>query len=163
MVSDECINLVELKEKYKIFKKKYNLPEFSELNKLFDIEDIDVETDFLLRKIRRIISDRIAAYLRFIEIILNPSNAPMFFFKLIKKLDNTDKEVLTELHEILGNFEIEIISLDLDYNEEKEALFINKTVEMFNNEIRTKLLKTADKMSNGVNAKNIKDSQSYFG
>ena len=37
--------IVELIDKYKPLKEKYQLPEFSELNKLFDIEDIDSESE----------------------------------------------------------------------------------------------------------------------
>ena len=41
---DVCINIDELKQFYIDYKEKYNLPEFSELNKTFDIEDIDIDT-----------------------------------------------------------------------------------------------------------------------
>jgi hypothetical protein len=90
----DCLD--ELKKEYEKHKKKYNLPEFTDLNKLFDIEDVSIDTEFLLRKIRRSVSEKVAGYLRFIEIILNPSNAPIFFFKLVKKLDNDDKEAFTK-------------------------------------------------------------------
>jgi len=163
MVKDEVINLNDLKEKYGVYRDKYDLPEFSTLNKLFDIEEIDVETDFLLRKIRRIISDRVAGYLRFIEIIMNPSNAPMFFFKLIKKLDTKDKETLTELHGVLGNFELEIVTLDLNYDEKNEAGFIKKITEMFDKNIRLKLLDIVGKLGNGEESKKTNNNRSYFG
>jgi len=157
-----CSNLEDLKKEYEKFKKKYDLPKFFELNKLFDVEELDVETDFLLRKIRRIISDRIAGYLRFIETILNPSNAPMFFFKLIKKLESKDKEVLSEIYEVLGSFEIELIKLDLYYEEEKEAKFIKDSFKLFNEEIREKLLKITNKLGDGDDTKK-ENNNSYCG
>lgn len=160
---DFCANLAGLKSEYEKFKEKYKMPDFYELNKLFDIEEIDIETDFLLRKIRRLISERIAGYMRFIEIILNPSNAPIFFFKLIKKLDSHDKETLTEVYESLSHFEIEIISLDLDYSEEKEALFISKAYNAFNSEVRVKLLGVIKKLGNGNNDFKKENNESYFG
>jgi hypothetical protein len=163
MVKDECVNISLLKEKYEKFKKEHSLPEFDLLNRLFDIEEIDVETDFLLRKIRRIISDRIAGYLRFIEIILNPSNAPMFFFKLIKKLEHKDKETLAELHEKLGNFELEIVSLDLNYEETREAGFIKRTTEIFEKNVSVSLLEIVDKLGNGDSHKKINNNRNYFG
>jgi len=52
-------NLEELKKQYDQFKEKYNLPDFTDLNKQFDVEEIDIETEFLLRRIRRIIAERI--------------------------------------------------------------------------------------------------------
>jgi hypothetical protein len=155
--------LVELKEKYEIFKKKYNLPDFNDINKAFDIEELDSESDFLIRKIRRYISEKLAGYMRFIEVLLNPSNAPIFFFKLIKKLDNTDKETLTRLYEELGNIELETIALDLEYNEEKEADLIKKLYNLFNDEIKKELLFTLKKLSNGDNGKNKENGVSYFG
>jgi len=162
MKEDICSNIEELRKEYGKFREKYGLPEFSELNKVFDIEDVDTDTEFLLRKIRRVLSDRITNYLRFSEVILNPTNAPMFFFKLIKKLDDSDKAILGELYETLGNLEIEIIDLDLDYSEEKEAEFIKKIFRIFNEHIKLDLLKVIRKMSNGEDKKK-EDSRGYFG
>lgn len=147
--SGDKYDLSKLKEEYEKLRKKYGLPEFYELNKHFDIEETEIETDFLLRKLRRTIAERIAGYSRFADIILNPSNAPMFFFKLIKKLDNKDKEALTEIYEVLGNIEVEILALDLDYSEEKEAEFIKKVFEIFDRQIRLRLLEIIKKIGNG--------------
>ncbi len=159
--SHEC-GLNELRKDYNKLKEKYGLPEFSELNELFEVEEIEsCETEFLIRKIRRVISDKIAGYLKFVETILNPSNAPMFFFKMIKKLDSDDKNVLTNIYEELGGFEIEIIKLDLSYSEIEEAEFIKKISNKFNI-IRKQLSKIIDKLGNGPNA-NQNNVGSYFG
>jgi hypothetical protein len=156
-----CIE--ELIMEYKKYEDKYSLPEFYELNKSFDIEEIDTETQFFLRKIRRLISERVTSYMRFIEIILNPSNAPMFFFKLLKKLDSKDRELLLGLYESLGNFEIDIISLDLDYSEEKEAEFIKRIYKTFNEEVRNNLMDVIKKLGD-IKDDTRKDSNgSYFG
>jgi hypothetical protein len=159
---DSC-TLDSLKGAYEILKNKYNLPGFYDLNKLFDIEDIDTDTDFMLRRIRRIIAERITGYSRFVDIILNPSNAPVFFFKLLKKLDNKDKEVLSVMYEILGNLEIEILSLDLDYSEEKEAAFIRKVYEVFEKEVRLNFLTVVKKLGNGDDILKKDNNRSYFG
>ena len=71
--SEEVCSLEELKLEFEKYKKKHNLPDFTDLNRVFDIEEIDIDTEFFLRKIRRLISDRVAGYLRFIEMILNES------------------------------------------------------------------------------------------
>ncbi len=164
MADDEnCSSLDELKKAYNIFKEKYGLLEFSELNKLFDIEDIDVDTEFLLRKIRRIISERIIGYLRFVEVILNPSNAPIFFFKLIKKLDNSDREELIKIHETLGKLEIEIVSLDLDCDELKEADFIKRAADILSNQIKTPFMDVIYKLNNGEGTYKKENNETYFG
>ena len=156
-------NLEDLKKTYEVLKQKYNLPEFYELNKFFDIEEVEVESDFLLRKIRRVIAERISSYSRFADFVLNPSNAPMFFFKLLKKLNDQDKEMLGNIYELLGKIEIEMISLDLDYSEFKEAEFIKRVSKLFNEEIRVKFLGVMDKMSNGENSHKKEGNVSYFG
>ena len=157
----ECQNLEELKDLYEEYEKKYKLPSFDELNKLFDIEEVDFETDFFLRKIRKTLSERILGYLRFLEIILNPSNAPMFFFKFIKKLEAKDKEQITNIYENLGRIELEIVKLDLEYKEETEAEFIKHITKTFQ-EIRKELLEKINKMTNNQENK-IRESGTYFG
>ena len=154
--------IIELIDKYKPLKEKYQLPEFSELNKLFDIEDIDPESEFILRKIRRTIADKIANYLRFTEIIINPSNAPMFFFKLLKKLTSEDKEGLSKIYESLGDAELKMLSLDVEYNESEEAKFINEMYKAFTTEIKSEFLKTIDKLNNGEE-NYVKVNGSYLG
>lgn len=156
-------NLEKLKKEFEVFKKKYSLPSFYELNKHFDIEEVEVESDFLLRKIRRIISERIGAYSRFVDIILNPSSAPVFFFKVLKRLDKSDKEILAEIYETLGNFEIELLSLDLDYSEEREADFIKKSYEIFNNNVRIKFLEIVKKLNNKSESSHKESNGSYYG
>src|SRR3989344_8012233 len=119
-------SLSELIKKYNQLKEKYELPEFSKLNETFDIEEIDSETELILRKIRKNVGEKMANYSRFTEIILNPSNAPIFFFKILKKLDNADKDSLSKIYELLGNYELKSLSLDIDYNEKNEAEFIKE-------------------------------------
>jgi len=156
-------NLNKLKQEYGKFKEKYDLPEFSEINKVFDIEEIDTDTDFLLRRVRRLVSERISGLLRFIEVILNPSNSPIFIFKLIKKINEEDKKQLSEVYDILGGFELEVIKLDLDYDETKEAEFIKRIYNLLDKELSKRLLNIIEKMSNNNKNKEEKDKGSYFG
>lgn len=158
------LDLDKLKEKYKFFRQKYNLPEFSKLNEVFDIEELDVETEFFLRRVRKIICEQIVNYLRFFEVVLNPlsGNVPAFFFKIVKRIDNEDKETLTKIYEKFGNFEIEVVKLDLDYSEEKEAEFIKNVFKIFL-DIKEGLLKIVSKMTNSGTGNSKKESGSYFG
>ncbi len=164
MVSKEIhdFGLEDLKKEYEKLRQSYNLPEFSVLNEIFDIEEVDVETEFLLRKIRRNISDKIAGYIRFIEAMINPTNAPLFLYKLIKKLEEDDKKVLTNIYETLGDFEVELIILDLNYNEQKEAEFINRMFKVFNEQVRRIFLDVLKRLSNGGD-KRKESSSSYCG
>ena len=155
-------SIQELKKDYNQLKIKYSLPEFTELNKLFDIEDIEIETEFLLKKIRRTISEKIAGYLRFIDVILNPSNAPIFFFKLAKRLDSKDMQTLKNIYENLGKFEIRTICLDIDYSEKNDAEFIKDIFNTFNKEIKKDFIVIIEKLNTEEeNSKKINGS--YFG
>lgn len=119
--------LAKLKKEYSALAKKYNLPAYSAINEEFDIEKAaGQETDTLLREIRKVIMDKVLAYLRFTELLLNPTNAPMFFFAILKGLSNDDKKILEGLYVQLGRLEIEVIEIDNDYSEKGEAEFINR-------------------------------------
>ena len=160
---NEPSSLKELKEEYHKLSRKYHIPDFNELNKQFDVEDVQTDTDFLLRRIRKIILEKITNYSRFIELILNPSTAPMFFFKLVRKLEPNDREKLSKIYEILGNLETQVIHLDLDCSEDKEARFIQESFEVFNKKIKFNLLAIIDKLMNGNNDYQIRNSGSYLG
>ena len=117
--------LENLKKEYSKLAAKYKLPEYRLLNEEFDIEKAqELETDTLLREIRKVIMDKVIAYLRFVELLLNPSNAPMFFFAILKGVDSADKKVLEETYSNLGKLEIQVIGVDNDYSERNEAEFI---------------------------------------
>ncbi len=119
------LGLDSLKSKYETARKKYNLPAFALLNEQFEIERIaDRETEMLLREVRKSITEKAVAFLRFLELMLNPSNAPFFMFTIIKNLNSPDKKIIEQIYERLCEFEIKAISLDLKYNETKEADFI---------------------------------------
>ena len=65
---EDCKKLEKLKTDYKVFQEKYSLPNFDELNEDFQIEKIsESETDFILREVRKYVTDKFFNYLRFIE------------------------------------------------------------------------------------------------
>jgi len=155
--------LSELKKDYEKLRKVYKLPEFSLLNEDFDIEKIaQNETDFVLREIRRHMMEKVIAYLRFIEMLLNPSNAPIFFFSAIKGFTSSDKKLLERVYEELGEFEIEVIILDSKYNEKKEAEFIS-TISSRWQSISEEMLKLAEIMKRNWKQKSGKSERGYFG
>jgi hypothetical protein len=160
-IKSDKFSIKDLKKEYEKYKDKYKLPEFHELNEVFDSEEIEIETEFFLRRLRKLIAERIDGYLRFLEIIINPSNAPMFFFRVINRLSEAEKAELTKLYEQLGDLELESIRLDLDYNEKKEAEFIKNVFNEFG-KIRPSLLGILENMINGDDKKKTEE-RSYFG
>lgn len=124
--------LEDLKKDYVKYQKKYKLPSFQQLNEDFSIERIvEVETDYLLREIRKTISDKLFNYLRFVEGILNPVNAPMFVFSIIKALTENEKQIFSEMYKKLAKMEIQLFEIDISYDEKKEADFIKQSYKLW--------------------------------
>ncbi len=159
----EKSNLEEMKKDYLVLQKKYSLPSFRELNEEFDIEKVsENETECLLREIRKNIMEKVISYLRFIEMLLNPSNAPLFFFALVKGLTSQDKRILEKLYDKLGSFEIEVIELDCDYSEKNEAEFINKLLKEWRS-VREDMIKLVEVLKRNWNQKSSKNDKGYLG
>jgi len=155
--------LARLKKDYEQLEKKYKLPSYQQLNEEFDIEKLqELETETLLREIRKIAMDKIIAYLRFIEMLLNPSNAPMFFFAMLKGLDSSDKKILEDLYSRLGKIEIKVIEIDNDYSEKNEAEFIKQLVAEWKN-IKEDMKKISKSLQKGWDKKSEKKDKSYLG
>ena len=122
--------LEKLKNQYKEFQGKYGLPDFKFLNENFEIESLaGEETELLLKKIRKQMIEKVTAGLRALEMFLNPQNTPLFIFPIIKNFSQTDKEIISQLHHELGEFEISSFGLENHYSEEAEAAVIKKVAE----------------------------------
>lgn len=156
-------NLEELKKDFASLQKKYKLPSFQQLNEEFDIEKIaERETECLLREIRKAVMEKVIAYLRFIEMLLNPSNAPIFFFALIKGLTSQDKRILERIYERLGSFEIDVIELDCRYSEKEEAEFIKRIFKEWKY-IGEEILKLVEILRRNWNQKSRENHRGYLG
>jgi len=117
--------LDELKKKYSVLKKKYGLPEFEKLNEDFEIECVaEEDTEFLLRRIRKQISDKLSFCFRFFEVFVGGESTSTFFLILFKSITNKDRETINKFYSALGEFEIRVLGLESSYSEKNEADFI---------------------------------------
>lgn len=158
---ESCLDC--LKKEYKKLQEQYNLPSFEQINLDFQIEKLsEIETDYLIREIRKFIAERFSNYLRLIEEILNPINSQMFIFTMIKTLSNNDKEKLSEIYKKLSKTEIEILELDLGFNSEKDAEFIRDSYKLWQ-EIKIDLLKIIKTIKEKWGTKVEKNRRDYFG
>ena len=156
-------DLEKLKEKYKLFQEKYNLPYFKELNENFQIEKIaEIETEFILKEVRRFMTDKFFNYLRFIESLINPTNAPMFVFAIAKTLGVGEREKLVEIYKKITKIELDLIDFDLYYSEEKEAESI-KNYWTFWNEIKKQLFDVIEVVRKNLDNKQEDNGKGYFG
>ena len=155
--------LAELKKDYLEIQVKHNLPNFQELNQDFQIEKIaEYETDILIREIRKFVAEKLSNYMKFIEMIINPVNAPMSIFSLIKSLGQSDKKKLSEIYEELVKNEIEIVELDLNFSEEKEVSYIKSSYNFWQ-EIKKDLLEIIETIKKNWDNKSSKNGAGYLG
>lgn len=125
-------SLENLKKDYKKIQKKHSLPKFEELNQDFNIEKTaEIETDYLIREVRRLIAEKFSNYLRFVETLLNPMNAPMSIFSIVKTLGTEEKNKITEIYKKLLRNEIDHLELEISFSEEKEAKYIKESYKMW--------------------------------
>jgi len=158
------MGLERLKKEYSVLQRKYGLPSFEEMNKDFYIEKIaENETELLLREIRRMVGDRLANYMRFLESLLNPTNVPMFVFSIVKFIGQEEKKKMSEAYKKLIKNEIGFLERDLEFNEAKEAQFIKDSFVLWQ-EIKRELSGIFERMEKSwkPNADST-ESKGYFG
>jgi hypothetical protein len=155
--------LEKLKENYKKIQKEHNLPDFEKLNCEFSIEKIaEVETDYLVREVARIMAEKFSNYLRFVELILNPVNSPMFIFSIIKTIGEEEKRKLSEIYKELTRIEIKLIELDVNFSEKKEGEFINSSYKSWI-VIKKDLIEVLEKVNSNLDSKQESNGKGYFG
>lgn len=156
-------SLENLKKDYKKIQKKYNLLDFEKLNKDFNIEKCaEIETDYLIREVRRLMAEKFSNYLRFAETLLNPVNAPMSIFSIVKTLGTEEKNKLTEIYKKLLRNEIEHLELEIIFSEEKEAKFIKESYKMWL-EIKGDFVEIIKAIKGNWDNKLEKNNKGYFG
>ncbi|HOW36832.1 MAG TPA: hypothetical protein PLK34_01120 [Candidatus Pacearchaeota archaeon] len=162
-MENEKSPLEKLKENYYSIKDKYNLPEFSELNEDFGIETIaEHETDFLIREIKKCVTEKLSNAARLIETLLNPANGSMFVFSIVKSLDAEDRKKLTELYKKLSEFGLESIILDLESSEKDDAELVKRIYEFWN-QSKHELVSIFNKVKEIKENKSDSNNKGYFG
>ena len=156
-------NLETFKKDYAVLKEKYSLPSFQELNQEFEIEDLsETETDFLLRLIRKSLSEKTAFFSKFIEVIINPGEGgSLFAFSMAKSLAQEDRKALSEIYEKISKLQLESIKRDIAYSEKEEAIFIKK-IYSFWEEAKKTLLRTLEIIDSNWDNGSKKSEKSYF-
>jgi len=154
------MELIDLKKQYEPLSKKHKIPDFNKLNEDFEIDKIDRETDFLLRLIRKSMMEKIINSLGFVEMLLNPVNAPRLYLGYIKSISQEDKEKIDKIYESLADLSLSSLSLELSSDENKEAELIQKIYSKWN-ELKPDFKKIMDDMKNPKAL--TKKEKSYYG
>lgn len=121
------MELKELKSGYEKLAKKYKLPSFSELNRDFEIEKLDKDTELLLRTIRKFMMEKTVNSINFLEMLINPVNMPRMYMPYVRTMDTEDRKIIDKIYGRLAQLTLESLQLEVHSQEEAEAELIKKS------------------------------------
>ncbi len=156
------MELAEFKKKYGVFAKKHKMPSFKELNEDFEIDKIDKESDCFLRVIRKVMMEKIVNSLNFLELLVNPVNAPGIYHPYIKSMGLEDRKLIEEIHKVLGELSLWSLNLEIEYNEKKEAELISEAFKRWG-EVRPKFRVIMQNMRKPNGLGEVRRDRGYFG
>ncbi|MBU1204792.1 MAG: hypothetical protein KJ968_01820 [Nanoarchaeota archaeon] len=151
----------KIKRKYDELKAKHTLPDFNELNHEFEISTIECE-EFLLRKIRKKIADKINAMCEFLEDLLSPDNSIANIYEY-KAFDDDERKKIFELYKRIKVLEKLALELSVNPDEKNDADFINNFFSSWN-KIRIETTGFIKKIKNFWEKESTKEYKArYFG
>ena len=153
-------DLKNLKEDYDELEKKYKIPSFKEMNEEFEIEKIDKKSDCLMRIVRKVMMEKIINSLNFLEIFLNPANAPRIYFGYLKSMSLDDKQIIEDMYGKIGELSLKSLSMEIGYDEKKEAEMVKEAFLLWNS-LKPKFSKIIHNVRNPGQVNN--KEKSYFG
>ncbi|MGC8929060.1 MAG: hypothetical protein ACP5OZ_00840 [Candidatus Woesearchaeota archaeon] len=158
---------MSIKENYEKIKEKYNLPEFEELDKYFDINEIDLkDKEVNNKKILKNIRENI---LLKIELLIDFFSSVIYFDSesySIYEAGNFSKKEKNEMFKIFKNLmyiKRSGFKLSIETNEEKDAEFIKMSFERYLS-IKDQMIELIDKIKDSwVKDENEEKKYEYFG
>ncbi|MBS3074648.1 hypothetical protein J4447_04340 [Candidatus Pacearchaeota archaeon] len=161
--SEKDRKLEKLKNEYSKLQEKYSLPSFEELNNYFDIDLVaGKHFDRLLRAVRRRMTEKTSSYLRFMEVFLNPAQAPLFYMMLAKNMSEEGRKAINEIYFELGRIEILHLEVENTGSDEREAEFIKEIFGCWP-KIREHIGVLVDIFKKGWKKKSELKDKTYFG
>jgi len=156
-------DIERLKREYLAIEKKHSLPSFERIQEDFDIEKLsEKEGGFLIRDVRRIIGEKVGAYLHFFETLINPSSPPLFVFSFLKNLSESDKKEIKEIYKELSRMQIKLIRLDTVYNENEESEFVKRAFNDWQ-KMKKKIVSLVEIFEKEFEKSTVEKGNSYFG
>jgi len=138
--------LEKLKAEYEKLRQKHKLPAFEELDNEFEIRAIKLNS-FIIREIRRMITQRVEDVLSLINPILNPNPQSLRSMIETKIFEKQNMEPMFEFYKKLFQLAHEGISASLE-SEASEVAWINKAWKAWP-EIKKQALSYNNKISEG--------------
>jgi hypothetical protein len=156
------MDLEGLKNEYKKLEKKHKLPGFKDVNDLFEIDRIERETDNLIRDVRKAMMDKVVNYIRFLEMIIYPVQAPPMFSFLVKEINSDERKNVEKVYASFIELELLSLKLEVEYSEKKEAEVVKKIFSTWS-EAKNDLLSVFSLMEKNWKTAANKKEKSYFG
>ena len=113
---------MDIKKAYETVQKKYQLPSFEDLNKNFEISDIEEET-FLLREIRKKIDDKVDTARCMLEEVLQPDTTLAGIYES-RAFSDDEKGELFDLYRKLMKLHRQAFELLMKNDDVLDAAFI---------------------------------------
>lgn len=160
-------NLKELMKEYSSLAKKYKqvkMPDFDKLNCDFEIEKIEEkETEYVLRTIRKKMMEKIVNSVGFLEMIMNPVNAPRMYMNCVSSLKQEDMKVIEKMHSGFSELILTALELEVEYSEKGEAEMIKRIYDKWNS-IKSPFKIILQRLRcPGISNSENKKEKSYFG
>lgn len=138
----------EFKAVYEKKAEKHDLPKFDLLDDYFEVFDIfhskNIPTTWMLRNIRRFISDKVWNVVNFIHNFLIPSQQSLISMEEAKMFTDAEKKEMAQLMKRLTILARKSSAIELECNADKDASYIKEVCETWTN-IKPELQKIVDK------------------
>ena len=151
----------QFRDQYNSLAKQYSLPFFNSLNNDFEIEKISQESITLLRAVRKVMIEKVFNILSFLEMLLNPVNAPRTYLSYIKSMTNEDRKEVEKIYSAFGALTLRALPLEIDYSEKREAEMI-KDIQKIWSDAKKDVSKLLEQIAMPVTSL-AKKERSYYG
>lgn len=153
----------DILKEYKTLQGKYKeLPNFEDLDKEFELSNID-KKEFLTRLIRRKMNDKLIFFCRILEGILYPTERSPLSAYESQFFDEQTKQELAKTHKLMMIYERKSLLLDVDVSEQKDIDFILELWKAWTS-FKGELSQTVGKMEKSWGQEMKKDKgEGYFG
>ena len=127
----------KIKQEYEKIKTRFNLPEFNEIDKEFELARIDIDkTSILTKEILRIIISRLISFINSIEPVVNTPPQSLHALIEISNLSDDDKREIFVFYKGISSLIHEGLVAEIE-TEKESAIFITKVWKQWP-EIRNK-------------------------
>lgn len=126
------MKLIEFKRVYLELQKKHSLPDFDEMNSIFDIGRIRRDSGNLVRDVRRVMIEKVIYYIKLVEVMINSSQASPVFLMLLKEITSDDRKVIDSVLNSFVELEIASHKLDVFSKDADESKLINQIYDVWN-------------------------------